>query len=313
MSCTPRTLWPTQLGVSILLVSGLACGDDGGADAVDAAPVVTFDAAATPDAVPTIDAMVQQQFMPISASRVGDLYRIDKATGVPTLVLNTTTVVGKGEIVDVGVVSSLEWVASKSELWAGTGGNAAVTAAIQTVNPSTGALTTFVDLGNDQSIGGIPSLSLHPTDGLMYMADGDTSGIQTVTTADGTYNDINGAAGGQGNGMAIASDGTMYIADRANFQVADPADGSIISMTTITYSGFPAFEKANQPIVAMAFDPSDGVLYGLVQDGAINDDRAVCYFVSIDPATAIVTHIGPTTSQEMDGLAFVPTDFFPAD
>ena len=81
----------------------------------------------------------------------------------------------------------------------------------------------------------------------------------------------------------------------------------------LSYSGFPAFEKNNQPIVAMAFDPSDDVLYGILQDGAVNNDRAACYFVSIDPVAALVTNIGAVAGQELDGLAFVPDDLFPAN
>ena len=205
MSSAQRKLWPTKFGVSILMVSGLACGSDDGENAADAEAGIVDRA----DAAPVIDAAVDPQFMLISANRAGKLFEIDMTTGAATMLLDTSTLDGNGASADVGVISGLEWVDSKSELWAGTGGNATVSKSIQVVNVSTGVLTTNVaDTGQ-----GVPSLGLRSSNGLMYMAQGDTSGMQSVDTTSMTYTDIGGAAGGQGNPLAFASDDTMYVVD----------------------------------------------------------------------------------------------------
>ena len=99
----------------------------------------------------------------LAANRNGNVYTVNETTGASTLFLDTWTDDSQGGTMDVGVVSSMVYVATTQKWWMGTGGQASCKGCISTLDPETGEASVLsTDGGQDHGIG-VSGLAIHPT------------------------------------------------------------------------------------------------------------------------------------------------------
>jgi outer membrane protein assembly factor BamB len=244
----------------------------------------------------------------IAADRNGDIYSVDPATGQETFLLDTTPAVPRGGA-DIGVVSAMLHVPQTGALWAGTGGNATCNGCILTIDPDTGVATELFD--NSDETNGIPGLTIRPSDGRIFMGEGDSSGFYELdaTTGDATRIGDN-IASSSGKGITFSADETLYLAADETLYSVDPdaAPPTDAEIGDFTLTGFPAF-AGGFSIGAMTTRPSDGAIFAIVKDDGGTGGSGPTYLARVDVATAELTNVG-VNGVKLDGLAFVPESLF---
>lgn len=244
----------------------------------------------------------------IAADREGEIYAVDPATGADTLLLDTFISVTRGGG-DVGVISAMIYDPVRDELLAGTGGEAVCEGCISIVETATGETDTLWDLSVD--LHAVPDLAIRPADGVFLVHEADGSGLYGIDPMTGVVAEINPATPDQsGNGLTFAVDGTLYLASNEDLYTVDPVTGDATLVASCTYTGFPAFVGASQTIGSLTTRAEDGTVFGILKDGGGVGGGGPTFLVTVNLATAEITHVGQNT-QKLDGLAFVPSSLFP--
>ena len=249
---------------------------------------------------PPPDATVVPSEILIAFDRQGALHLVDPATGVNTLKLATNI-----DGANLSVVSAALYVTEAGRIWLGMGGLSAIpcSGCLLSLDHTTGAATVL----SEPDVKGLTSLARSPAGGFIYAASGKTSELWGINPADGAPQRIANFSEGvaRGGGMAFDRNGVLYAAlDLALYRV-DPSTAVTTRVQQLTYNGFPT------PIVDGAVNSLallGNTMYGLIFDR--QDPLRATYLVTIDLATAAVTHVGPTASP-MEGLAVVPGNLLP--
>jgi hypothetical protein len=241
----------------------------------------------------------------VAADSDGHIYIVNENTGVETIFRQTSMSNGTGGSMDIGVVSSMEWVPSTSKWWLGTGGTASCDACILTLDAATGVATL---LRQATELYAIPGLAVHPSTGKIYTFEADGSCcLYEITAASGAVTELMDTltAGSSGKGTTFTSDGTLYVAGSNRLGRIDVNARTHQFIANLSYVGFPAFSGSQQPIGELA-TRSDGVVFAIVKDGGGNNSTSTTYLARVNLTTAVVTNIGANTNN-LDGLAYVPT------
>jgi hypothetical protein len=241
----------------------------------------------------------------VAADEDGHIYIVNENTGQETLFKQTSMSDGAGAMMDIGVVSSMEWVPSTSAWWLGTGGTANCDACILTLNATTGVATL---LREAIELYALPGLAVHPSTGRVYVfeADGGCC-LYEITAATGAVTEIMDtlSTGSSGKGATFGSDGMLYVAGANRLGRVDVNARTHQFIANLSYVGFPAFSGFQQPIGEMA-TRADGVVFAIVKDGGGNANTSKTYLARVNLTTAVVTNVGANTNR-LDGLAYVPT------
>jgi hypothetical protein len=238
----------------------------------------------------------------IAAGESGDIIRIDDTTGAESLLLDTF-VAGP---LSAGTIASLLWNPAVNQLWAGAGGQGNCDGCLQRVDTTTGELF-LVDAGNSGSA--LCGMAIRDASGPIHAPECDSRGMRTLSPTTGVQTSVttgpSGVGGISGNGITFALDGTLYHVGESQLYVLNPADGTQISSTDLSFVGFPAAPEGVMSDLTVR--ASDGVLYASI-DGHLNSGQG--YIATINPVTSVVTYLA-TTSVPFEALAFVPSSAFP--
>lgn len=241
----------------------------------------------------------------VAADIDGHIYIVNENTGVETLFRQTSMSNGTGGSMDIGVVSSMEWVPSTSAWWLGTGGTADCDACILTLNAGTGVATL---LRQATELFAIPGLAVHPSTGKIYVfeADGGCC-LYEITAATGAVTELMDtlSTGSSGKGATFGSDGMLYVAGANRLGRVDVNARTHQFIGNLSFVGFPTFAGSQQPIGEMA-TRADGVVFAIVKDGGGNANTSTTYLARVNLTTGVVTNVGANTNS-LDGLAYVPT------
>jgi hypothetical protein len=172
-------------------------------------------------------------------------------------------------------------------------------ATLITINTTTGAGTVVGSLG----IGGAAAqdIAFRPSDGTLFAYI--QGNIFTINRDTGVATLV-GSTGGFPDGNAIAfSSGTLLLGNtqggtNGSLQSVNQTTGAVTPIVNFTFG--PGFTPANNSrTAAMKFDPTTGALLAAVVEG---NGAAVRFLGVVDPATGIVTDIGPTVAG-LDAIA----------
>lgn len=156
-------------------------------------------------------------------------------------------------------------------------------------------------------------LTIHPTTGVIYSFGSDgTNDMYEVNATTGAFSLLHTGLNldNGGTGTTFTSDGTIYVAARAELWTVNITTGAPTLIGAMTYTGFPTFTESSQTIGSMTTRPSDGVVFGILKDGGNSGTLQPTFLVTVNLATAEITNVGQH-SELMDGLAFVPTSALP--
>jgi hypothetical protein len=241
----------------------------------------------------------------VGADGNGNIYVVNEDTGEATHHLDTSTSDGAGGFVDVGVVSSMLYVPETDKWWIGTGGNGACDGCIQTLDPSTGLVTTL----HERPIrDGVSGLAIHPATERIFSFGSDSSQeLYEIDPTTGVFTLIVDTldVGWAGKGTTFSTDGELFVVGEGDLYTVDPDTGAWALIGQLTLTGFPTLVDGNPDVVSMTTRASDGVVLALLRDGRRRDNRGT-YLLSLNLETAEATLIGETLTN-LEGLAFVPT------
>lgn len=222
------------------------------------------------------------------SGNLSDLYTVDPQTAQATLVgpvmLNGTTQL---------TITALAFQPGTGVLFGVSGNEYSPSRQLVNINPSTGYAT---------SLGTIGTTSSHNTSDISFASDGTLYGwtvrggpLVTLDVTNAARTTVGSAANGtQGNGLAFAPNGTLYLAGPTgpgDLYTVDRNTGAITSVATL--SNIPL--NFGSSINAMAADPN-GVLY-------VTGRSSGHQLVTINVSTGVMTSIG-TLPFEADALAF---------
>jgi hypothetical protein len=221
-----------------------------------------------------------------------NLYILDSGTGA---VLQTVGPIGFA-------VTGMAFSPDTGVLYGVTAPKGSNTRELITINPGTGAGTVVGALGVTMD-----DISFD-RNGTLYGWSGRTSGssLYTINLATGAATLV-GPSGllDVGVGFAINGSGTPYLADAGASGALRTVDLTTGAVTTVaTLSGAP-FD--NGAISAFAFD-SDGTLFGINLNetvGKPNPPPADTFLVTVDPATGVITTLGPSVPG-LEAITFGP-------
>ncbi len=252
----------------------------------------------------------QESMTLVAADRNGHIYRVDEATGAETLVRSTSMSDGASGTMPIGVVSSMSWIPSTDAWWLGTGGSAVCDACILTLNSTTGLGTLLQQV---TSLRALPGLAVHPATGRIYTFEGDSGGfLYELNATTGALSTVMSGLneGSSGKGTTFSNSGLLYVAGDNRLTRIDVSQLTAQLVGTFTFVGFPTLVDPTPTIGEMATRASDGVVFGILQDGGGGGNLTATYLVTIDLTTAVVTNVGVNTNR-LDGLAYVPTRLVP--
>ncbi|MHC4490208.1 MAG: NHL repeat-containing protein, partial [Planctomycetota bacterium] len=212
---------------------------------------------------------------------------------------------------------------ARSELWLGTGGNAACDGCILRLDIFTGEAQILADNTSVNS-GAHPGLAID-ANGNLFGTEGDTS---TLLRIDSGASDTGKAftvgpfnASNNGNGMTFVGP-VLYVASDDDLLTVDPATGAGTLVGEFSFGGFTTSELSGlerYSIVSMTTDASGTIFAILQQGGGGGGGRRgePTYLVTIDPDGPVINKVGQIflgpivdpTPLPLDGLAFVPTAF----
>ena len=173
------------------------------------------------------------------------------------------------------------------------------------INPGTGIGTA---IGGNENFGcNYGGMSFHPTTKLLY-AHTRCDGIGTMNLDNGDFTIIGGENDEGGNGLAFATDSTLYIV-RANNDKTDPdtintvdiSDGGETASADISYESPLADEDKT---TAMDFSPNTGTLWAAIKQAGVSD--ADTYLATLNPTTGAMGT--PLLIKDVTGVAIVGVD-----
>jgi hypothetical protein len=237
----------------------------------------------------------------IAFDRQGELHLMDTATGANSLKLNTSGVGGE----NIGVVSAAVYNSDAGRIWLGMGGLSAIpcSGCLLSLDTTTGATTVLAE----PDVKGLTSLTRAPAGGFVYAVNGNSNELWGINPEDGVPQRIANFSEGvaRGGGLVFDRASILYAALDIALYTVNPTTAVTTRVQQFTYNGFPT-PISDGAVNSMALMGT--TVYGLIFDR--QDPLRATYLVTIDLATAVVTHIGPTASP-MEGLAVVPGNLLP--
>lgn len=222
---------------------------------------------------------------------VGNLYTIDPSTGAATIV---------GPI-GFGLTGMA--VHPSGTLYGTESTNGGAGARLITIDRTTGAGTVVgpleeADSTQHNTIAGLTFVGAV----LIGWSENNDTPVQ-IDIATGLVTDLGGGTNSYGSGMATDRSGTVYVAPNGNdVSAGGTAELSMVDITTgavtagpVMTGGDPALDAVN----AMTFH--NGTLYAINNDDDGTPGSAT-ELVMIDPATGVITRIGPLP-PDVDALA----------
>ena len=218
-----------------------------------------------------------------------DLYVVDAATG------------GVTSIGPIGVgLTGLAVHPTTRVVYGVTPSNGTDARSLYTVDPVTGDGTLVGSLGlADSSVADITFAA----DGTLFGWSEDSDDLVTIDLVTGTATAVGDYAfSTAGSGVAFDAAGVLFFAGSfdnvdtdPDLVTIDPATGLFATLVA------PLAPLVGVRVGALAFEPATGTLFGV--DKA--NSNASASLATIDPATAVVTQVGPT-SPGLDAIAFEP-------
>lgn len=247
----------------------------------------------------------------VAADRNGFVYTVDETTGVETVRRQamTNTPLSSSPI-PVGVVTSLSWIPFPGALWLGTAFGGICSRCLYAFRPDATTETLVRPLVKE--VDGVSDFAVHPVTRRIYTFDRTAGGyLFRVDPEWAEYTEVlrNLDEGSYGKGTTFSNDGLLYVAGDERLTRIRLNLREVTHVGDFSYIGFPAFVTPELSINSMTTRPSDGAVFGILQDGgSLFHDVAVTYLVTIDLQTAEVTNVGANT-ELLSGLSWVPTWF----
>lgn len=169
-------------------------------------------------------------------------------------------------------------------------------ASLISIDPSTGAGTLIGTTGNFA----FTDISVRHSDGKLFGFDPNEM-LFEIDSGSGLATPIGAApvADTGGRGLAFDISNTLWEAGDVETSTIDPDVGGATPVAALSFVGFPP-PSALYRISAMDMSPCTGEILVAVKDAG--GGTGVSYLGALDPASGIVTMIGPTVSG-IDGLA----------
>ncbi len=235
----------------------------------------------------------------------GSLYLIDPTTGAPTQTI--------GPLVDgLGHAYGLTGLAFQpgTNVLYGSTTNISTTAPghLVTVDRTTGLVTDIGPFFAPRVLGTFADITFDPTTGILYGAHASGGGVgpdnwlYTINLATGSATKVGVGSRLEmgGDGLAANSAGMLFAtpdgeSPKPTLRSVDKTTGNEVIIGPLTGGPTP------HVIDAMKFNGA-GVLFGIQTNQSLSPTTT--HLVTIDPATALVTNIGPTVG-DADALAIL--------
>lgn len=247
----------------------------------------------------------------VAADRNGFVYTVDETTGVETVLRQAMTIHPfSGSPTPVGSVTSLTWIPAPGALWLGTAFGGICSRCLYAFRPA--AATEALVRPLVKEVDGVSDFAVHPITRRIYTFHRNRSGyLFRVDPEWGEYTEVmrNLDEGSHGKGTTFSNDGLLYVAGDERLTRIRLNRLEATHVGTFSYTGFPSFATPEISINSLTTRPSDGVVFGILQDGG-GPYHAVTatYLVTIDLETAAVTNVGANTTL-VSALTWVPTWF----
>lgn len=247
----------------------------------------------------------------VTADRNGFVYTVDPSTGAETLMRRAAMINPlSGSPTPVGVVTSLVWIPTPGALWLGTDFGGICSRCLYAFRPD--ATTEALVRPLVKEVDGVSDFAVHPITRRIYTFDRTGSGyLFRVDPEWATYTEVmqNLDEGSFGKGTTFSSDGLLYVAGDERLTRIRLNRREVTHVGDFSYTGFPAFATTEVSISSMTTRPSDGLVFGILQDGGgLFQDVSATYLVTIDLETAEVTNLAANANL-LSGLTWVPTWF----
>lgn len=275
---------------------------------------VTIVAGETATAAFTVTCDAIPEVTLVAADRDGNVYTVDAATGVESLLFTPMADDGVGGTEMLGVISSMAHIPATDAWWLGMGGQSVCPtrdACVMVEDTVSGSPTEglYVVLGEIDPLSGVSGLAVHPSTGKIYTFQSDSGGelyeLDPVTVAETVV--LSGLSeGGSGKGTTFSNDGLLYVFGEDELTEIDIDAGTDTLIGTWTLTGFPTLLDPTPTIGSLATRVSDGTVFGILKDGGGGRSTTTTYLVTVNLATAEVTNVGVNTNL-LDGLAYIPT------
>lgn len=237
----------------------------------------------------------------IAFDHLGDLYRIDPATGNDTLLMDTYYN-PVNPPVSLDRVSSAVYNDAAGAVWIGGGGNNVCPSCTFEIDPATGEAIRLSDNAG-VNLKATPGMAINSA-GRIFVHQGEGTGLYSIDNVTGAATLISDTTAGKvGNGMVFTGSDVLYLATDSKLYTVDTTTGVATEIDDLTLTGFPL--NTTGEIVSMTRRPSDGAIFCILKEGA-GRGGGNSFFCRINLATAEVTHIAELF-RIMDGLAYVPT------
>jgi len=238
---------------------------------------------------PVVDMVVVPLHAQASAA-TGSLYAISGAAGAPSTlyILDPATgaVVSTVGATGFSHVTAIDFHPITGVLYGVTSeGEGAGTSQLITINLLTGAGTAIGPTG----LGSVPDISFDST-GTLYAWTENGDDLATIDTGTGAGTVIGSPIGTARTGLAFDSGGTLYLKDQDDLDVISTADGTLITMVSISV---PSLDNA------LAFN-GGGTLYTL--------ERTVSgmSLYTLQTATGTASLVGSNALADISAIAFNP-------
>jgi hypothetical protein len=248
----------------------------------------------------------------VAADGNGFVYTVDETTGTETSIRRAMTLHPfSGLPVPVGVITSLSWIPSVDELWLGTAfGGDVCSRCIYAFSPDATAEVPVRPLVEE--VDGVSDFAVHPITRRIYTFHRDRGGyLFRVDPEQAVYTEVmqDLDEGSAGKGTTFSNEGLLYVAGDDRLTHIRLNLREVAQVGTFSHVGFPAFATPELSINSMTTRASDGVVFGILQDGGgAFHDLTMTYLVTIDLETAEVTNVGTNTNL-LTALTWVPTWF----
>ncbi|MHC4450146.1 MAG: NHL repeat-containing protein [Planctomycetota bacterium] len=237
----------------------------------------------------------------IAFDHVGDLYRINPATGNDTLLLDTFYH-PVNPPVSLDRVSSAVYNDAAGAVWIGGGGNNVCASCTFEIDGATGEAIRLSDNAG-VNLKATPGMAINSA-GRIFVHQGEGTGLYSVDNVTGAATLISDTTAGKvGNGMVFDGSDVLYLATDSKLYTVDTITGDATEVANLTLIGFPP--NTTGEIVSMTRRPTDDAIFCILKEGA-GRGGGNSFFCRMNLANGEVTHIAELF-RIMDGLAYVPT------
>jgi hypothetical protein len=245
----------------------------------------------------------------IAIDRDGSIYELDPETGDATFLLETersggiiTSVVkGAGPL---DYVSSMLYNEETGTLWAGTGRYSDQEACIFSISPN-GIATLLAD--NYQEFYSHPGMAQRRSDHVIFGTEGQNSDdlllIDDSTGVATMFAESLDTVSKGGMGLTFVGE-NLYLAAREQLWMINTSNGAPTLVADMTFVGLPT-SSGRSRLPSMTTRPSDNQVFAIYR----YYEYELTHLCRVNVNTGVVTNIGELPG-EIDGLAWVPADYF---